>query len=101
MQAAVLFHRLAAQEYRKARNWYAERSEEAAKRFRVATKAAVDRIASEGEALPILTNQYRWVRVKKLPYILIFRRRQDDEMLIVAVAHTSRRSSLLASPDLN
>lgn len=91
MQAIVHFHRLAAQEYRKAWKWYAERSERTAERFRLAVKAAVGRIASEGDALPILTCRYRWVRVKKFPYILIFRKRTNDEMFIVAVAHTSQR----------
>jgi plasmid stabilization system protein ParE len=59
MRVTVLFHRLAAREYRKAFNWYAERSEAAAERFRLAVKTAVDRIASEGEALPVLSGQYR------------------------------------------
>ena len=54
-------------------------------------KAAVRRIATEGETLPILTGQYRWVRVKKFSYIRIFRKRSDDEMFIVAVAHTRQR----------
>ena len=62
-----------------------------AERFRDAVGRAVDRIAAEGDSLPVLTGEYRWVRVRQLPYILIFHFRSDNEVMIVAVAHTSRR----------
>lgn len=91
MGATVIFHRLAAREYREARNWYAARSKTVAERFRLAVGNAVDRIAVEEDALPILSGQYRWVRVRRFPYILIFRYRSVNELMIVAVAHTSRR----------
>ncbi len=91
MRVAVSFHRLAAQEYRRAKAWYADRSEFVAERFRDAVGRAIDRIAAEGQSLPVLTGEYRWVRVRQFPYILIFRFRTDDEIIVVAVAHMSRR----------
>lgn len=91
MGATVVFHRLAAREYRDSRDWYAVRSASVAERFRIAVDRAVDRIAAEAEALPVLSGQYRWVRVRRFPYLLIFRRQSPETIMIVAVAHTSRR----------
>lgn len=53
--ATVVFHRLAARDYREALRWYARRSAGAAQRFRVATDNAIQRIANAppaGEHLP-------------------------------------------------
>jgi plasmid stabilization system protein ParE len=89
--ARLLFHRLAAGEYRSARNWYRERSAEVAERFSIAVDHAVSRIAKDIDTLPVLTGQYRYVRVNRFPYILVFRLVDRDEVVVVAVAHTSRR----------
>lgn len=91
MGTTVVFHRLAAREYRDSKAWYAARSVSVAERFRTAVDMAVERIELQAESLPILTGEYRWVRVRKFPYLLIFRRRSPDVIMIVAVAHTSRR----------
>jgi len=91
MGATVVFHRLAAREYRDSRDWYAVRSASVAERFRIAVDRAVDRIAAEAEALPVLSGPYRWVRVRRFPYLRIFRRQSPETIMIVAVAHTSRR----------
>ena len=48
----VLFHPLAAAEYRAARDWYAARSVEVADRFRQAVDRAVDRLATDPQAQP-------------------------------------------------
>ncbi len=88
---SVVFHRLAAREYRSARDWYAERSSEAAENFRIAVDHAVSRISSEREFLPKLGPVYRFVRVRRFPYVLIFRDRSPESVMVMAVAHTSRR----------
>ena len=62
-----------------------------AEQFRIAVDRAVNRVAAEADALPILSGPYRWVRVRRFPYLLIFRRQSADVLMIVAVAHTSRR----------
>ena len=87
----VIFHRLAIRKYRSARNWYREQSVEVAERFAVAIDQAVNRIVARTEMLPALARSYRYVRVSRFPYILIFRRVDDDIVMVVAVAHTSRR----------
>ena len=90
-ETQVVFHRLATREYRSARDWYAARSVEVAERFRTAVDRAVERIATERDALAKLGTVYRWVRVRRFPYVLIFREQSPDVIMVVAVAHTSRR----------
>jgi toxin ParE1/3/4 len=87
----VIFHRLASREYREARDWYRVRSEQTSSRFRNAVAKAVNRIAADPIALPKLIGHYQYVRLHRFPYLLIIEQRQDDSVLIVAVAHTSRR----------
>jgi hypothetical protein len=48
-------------------------------------------VEAEADALPVLSGPYRWVRVRRFPYLLIFRRKSPEVIVIVAVAHTSRR----------
>ena len=88
---SVVFHRLAAREYRSARDWYADRAPEVAENFRIAVDRAVSRISSRKESLPKLRPVYRFARVQRFPYVLIFRERTQESVMVVAVAHTSRR----------
>lgn len=87
----VIFHRLAAQEYRRAYAWYRQRSPGAAERFREDVNKAVRRIAAQSEFLPIVNGPHRRVRVGKFPYVLIFRHESPGVQMIMAAAHTSRR----------
>jgi len=91
----VEFHRLAEKDYDDAFKYYAERSAETALRFKEAVDAAVRRIAQAPESLPRMSGPYRWVRVQRFRYILVFRPRQPEEMVVVAVTHTSRRPAYL------
>lgn len=91
MPATVVFHQLAAREYRSSRDWYDARSDSVAERFRIAVDRAVARVEAEADALPVLSGPYRWLRVRRFPYLLIFRRKSPEVIVIVAVAHTSRR----------
>jgi plasmid stabilization system protein ParE len=87
----VEFHRLAEKEYDDASNWYAQRSAETALHFKNAVDESVRRIAQSPESFPRISGGYRRIRVQRFRYILVFRPRQPDEMVVVAVAHTSRR----------
>ena len=78
-------------EYRSAHDWYAARSVEVAERFRGAVDRAVERIATQRDALAPLGSAYRWVRVSRFPHVLIFRDQSPSTVMVVAVAHTSRR----------
>jgi plasmid stabilization system protein ParE len=87
----VAFHRLAAQEYRAATRWYAERSPATATRFQRAVDAAITRIRSNPGALPAERQHLRWVRVQRFPFRLVFEHQDTHRILVLAVAHTSRR----------
>lgn len=87
----IAFHRLARQELHAASAWYGARSEEARSRFRKAISYAIDRIATDPRIHPLLVAPYRCIRVRRFPYLLIFESCDDDRVLVVAVAHTSRR----------
>jgi toxin ParE1/3/4 len=87
----VIFHRLAAREYRSARDWYSHRSAEVADRFLLAVDKAVNRLVAGADVLPRLSGVYRYVRVSRYPYVLVFRNIDASAVMIVAVAHTSRR----------
>lgn len=87
----VSFNRLATNDYREAREYYAARSPEVAARFVAAVDAAINRISEAPESLPVISGKYRRVRVEKFRYVLVFYARTEYEMRVVAVAHTSRR----------
>jgi toxin ParE1/3/4 len=88
----VSFNRLAIKDYREARAWYAGRSANAAAKFIDAVDAAVKRIEGAPDALPLISGKYRRVRVEKFPDVLVFYARTSDDLRIVAIAHTSRRT---------
>jgi hypothetical protein len=87
----VDFHRLAAREYRLARQWYARRSNRAGARFRLNVEHCLQRISKNAESLPTLIAPYRYVRVGRFPYLLIFRPVAPLSVVVIALAHTSRR----------
>jgi plasmid stabilization system protein ParE len=91
MPLPVVMHRLAKREVRDAQAWHAARSIEAPRRFKVAIEEALDRIASAPDALPELADEFRYVRVTRFPYMLVFERSGTDTLVVVALAHTSRR----------
>ncbi len=87
----VYFHRLAAKEYRGARRWYAKRSTGLAESFKQEIDRAAERIAEGPEQWPIFRKKYRWVKTHRFPFLLYFYVLNDSEVLVMAVAHASRR----------
>lgn len=87
----VRFHRLAAEELRRAHAWYAARDSGVSIQFQEAVDDAITRIRDDPKAQPVALKHFRWVRVRRFPYRLIFEQADADRILIIAVAHTSRR----------
>jgi len=85
------FHRLAAKEYRAARERYRKQNPAVAERFSAAIDAAVMKISGNPEMHPQLAGDVRFIRVRRFPFLLIFKRQSADSVLIVAVAHGRRR----------
>ncbi|HEX5472458.1 MAG TPA: type II toxin-antitoxin system RelE/ParE family toxin [Lacipirellulaceae bacterium] len=91
MKSAVIFHPLAAREYRIARKWYAARSADANVALRIEVETAIARIVENPESLPKLFNRYRYARVARFPYVIVFEQFSAALIRVVAVSHTSRR----------
>jgi len=87
----VLFHRLARREYQTALRWYAQRSPQAALRFKDEVARAVQRIAGNPDHGPVYQGVYRWARTGRFPYLLYYRRVGPDHLLVTAVAHSRRQ----------
>jgi len=87
----VVFHRLAANEARDVDSWYACRSEEVAIRFRAAVIAASAKIASGIDTHPIAATKFRYARLHRFPYRLIYMMATHEVAKVIAVAHHSRR----------
>jgi len=87
----VLFHRLAAQEYRDARRWYERRRAGLGAELKAAVEKAVERIAAQPDRWPVFRDRYRRVRLRRFPYALYYHIDNLDDILILAVAHHRRR----------
>lgn len=91
MALQVVFHRLAVQEARSASDWYARHSPEVAERFRYAVLDTVDRIANDIGTHPVSNSRFRYARVVRFPYRLIYCLESETTARIIAVSHFRRR----------
>jgi plasmid stabilization system protein ParE len=87
----VEFHRLAADEYRRALRWYARRSPAVAARFRDAVDRVVQQIAAGPQQGALFQGRYRWFRTRRFPYVLYYDILSPVRVMILAVAHGRRR----------
>jgi plasmid stabilization system protein ParE len=87
--ANVRFLPIAESEYIQALAWYQGRSPKAAAGFQAAVEAALQLIADAPESWPLCDKRHRFYVLKRYPFSLIFRMDNGD-VLIVAVAHSSR-----------
>jgi hypothetical protein len=88
----VRFHRLAAQEYRFAFDWYRQRESSVAGRFRDAVDHAIARILRDPDSHFEIVNGIRSIRLRKFPYLLVFVCHTPNSLMILAVAHAKRRA---------
>ncbi len=88
---AILFHRLATQDYLVALRWYAERSGWSAQRFRAAVGQTLERIARTPEQGATYRERFRWMRLRKFPFIIYYEVREGESVRVLAVAHAKRR----------
>lgn len=70
--------------------WYAQRSKQAAEAFEAEFVRALEAIAESPDRHPACDSRHRFHRLKRDPFQVIFRRVNEEALLIVAVAHTSR-----------
>jgi plasmid stabilization system protein ParE len=92
MPASVIFDASASREYLKARRWYAARAgEQIAAGFADEVDRAVVRIAESPTTGTLFRTRYRWVRLRRFPYLVYYREVTTDTLVVLAVAHKRRR----------
>ena len=87
----VYFHRLALDELIAARRWYSNKSGGTARRFVDAVNTAVGRIQAFPNAGVLIHPPYRWVRLRRFPYVLYYGPVGTNITEVFAVAHAGRR----------
>lgn len=93
MPASVVFDMSASREFLKARRWYAARAGEAiAAGFADEVDRVIVRIAESPTTGTDFRTRYRWVRLKRFPYLIYYRVVNADTLVVLAVAHKRRRS---------
>jgi plasmid stabilization system protein ParE len=88
---AVRFHRLASQDYLQARRRYARKSARLADRFERALDSAVQKLAANPLLWPTFEAQYRWILLRRFPYVVYYEFIDETTIHVLAVAHASRR----------
>lgn len=93
MPSEVIFDRMASREYLRARRWYASRADERiAEGFTHELNRILVRIAENPAAAGTEFRQrYRWVRLRRFPYLVYYRIASPDIVVVLAVAHKRRR----------
>ena len=91
MDPTVVFHRLAASEYRLARSWYRRRSPSAAGRFRAQVNRVVERMSVVPLQGSLFRGSFRWMRTRRFPYLLFYEVVDSSVIRVYAVAHARRR----------
>ena len=88
--ASVLVTSAAERDFTEALCWYAERSQRAAEGFDAEFQRVLAQIASDPERFPRCDDIHRFYLMRRYPYQVIFRER-EDQLIVVAVAHAKRR----------
>lgn len=91
MAPDVVFHRLAAREYRLARSWYRHRSRSAAERFCAEVDRVVERICESLLQGALFRGNVRWMRTRRFPFLLFYEVVNSSVIRVYAVAHARRR----------
>jgi len=81
----------AEEDYTESLRWYADRSKRAAEWFQAEFARALEAIAANPDRYPLCDDRHRFYLLKRYPFQVIYRKASEEQLLIVAVAHTSRR----------
>ena len=87
---SITVHPAAAREYRKAVDWYRNRSFAVAVRFYEAVDQALSKIAENAASGIKFRTHYRWLKVKDFPYLVYFRPVTEHHAYVIAIAHERR-----------
>ena len=90
MTFPIIFHDLAEEELNEAAAYYAEARPGLGEAFIAEVQRAVELIAASPLAGRAVEKDVRWWVVKRFPYSVLYRVR-DDHIRILAIAHQKRR----------
>lgn len=93
MSASVVFRRVARIEFDDAAGWYERRQAGLGPRFVVAVQRVLDRIAEQPDFYPVVHGEVREALVQRFPFCIYYRE-GADQILVLAVFHTSRDPSI-------
>ncbi len=79
-------------DYHEALAWYQARSPQAAAGFEAAVEVALRAISNAPGRWPMCDDRHRFYVLRRYPYSIIYRDEAGD-VLVVAVAHSSRSAS--------
>jgi plasmid stabilization system protein ParE len=81
----------AEEDYAESLRWYAERSKRAAEGFEAEFTRVLEAIAANPGRYPLCDDRHRFHLLKRYPFQVIYRMVSEHQLLVVAVAHASRR----------
>jgi plasmid stabilization system protein ParE len=84
------FHPAATAELEDSANWYAERSEDAARGFAMAVDAAIKKISDDPGRFAKIDRRHGACNLERYPFQIVFRD-EGTRIRVVAVAHAKRR----------
>ena len=76
-------------DYTESLKWYAERSVKAADDFETEFGVSLQQIVSSPERFPSCDGRHRYFLLRRFPFRIIYRA-LGDEIIVIAVAHSSR-----------
>lgn len=88
--ADLAFHPEAFKEYQAAVDWYQERNPAAAQRFVLEVEKVVTMIATQPDRFGWYLKPFREAGLVRFPYSIIYRADSAGDVLVLAVAHSSR-----------
>jgi plasmid stabilization system protein ParE len=91
MSVTVVFHRLAALEFGRARAWYARRDPRTESNFVFAVYTVLGSIAANPHSGTVSDSPYRWMKAKRFKYVIHYEVTPSNTVIIYAMAHGSRR----------
>ena len=89
----VRFHPFAIVKILEVDDEYASISDKLVARFRIEFDAALDRLRRFPASHPQILGKYRWIRLRKFPYSLIYREKSPGVYKVVAFPHDRRRQA--------
>ena len=92
MAVDIHFDVSASREYLRARRWYAARAGESiASGFVEELDRVLMRLANSPTSGTEFRQKYRWLRLRRFPYLVYYRIASEQTVVVLAVAHARRR----------